>query len=201
MKMETTMNNYCIPSIKLTSGLGSPETGGCWMTAISVYEESSWSDQPECVDKPIRQLCIKINDLLSSDKVRGEIIGPRLFDPIGTSGNPEFTKKRIEILVDAAVNIWEPMANRYAAGYFVHAAATAAAGAYAADAAAYAAVDAGAAGAVDVAVACAAAGAAAKDKFVIEHILPVLDEMLAVGNRTIIEPSFDERKMKMALQL
>jgi len=70
--------------IKLVHGIGDPETGGCWMSAISVYSGSGWSDQPDCVDTVIRNLCVIANDNLLNDKLRGEVILPHLLEPVGT---------------------------------------------------------------------------------------------------------------------
>ena len=99
--------------IKLTRGVGNPETGGCWMAGIAMYSGVEWGDHPPCVCPVIRSLCIVINDQLSDDK-RGEVIGSMLLDPIGTNGNAEDTEKRRWILVDAAIRIWTPDALDFA---------------------------------------------------------------------------------------
>jgi len=237
--------DYCIPSIKLVSGPGSPENGGCWMSALSVYEGSVWSDHPECVDIPTREICIRINDLLSSDEVRGKVIGPRLFDPIGTAGDPDATRKRLEILVDASINLFAAdaasaaanaaanaaasyasaaaaasavtaasAATTYAFAAFAAAAATAASAATTYADAAAAAADAAAAASASAAYSFAAAAVAAndarfdsasfdaaRDNYVIEKIMPVIDQMLDVGNKCKVEPSYKDVLMKRALQL
>lgn len=99
--------------ISLTHGEGSPESGGCWMSSLSMYSGEQWGDHPPCVCPVLRHICIAINDALS-DEARGRIIGPRLLDPIGTAGDPEATELRRWILIDAAVRIWAPDALRSA---------------------------------------------------------------------------------------
>ena len=98
-------------SIRLTQGVGDPETGGCWMAALTVYEGSEWSEHPDCVCPVIAGMCIAINDLISSDEERGRIIGPMLFDPIGTAGNEQDKQERIKILIRDSFHIFftDPM--------------------------------------------------------------------------------------------
>ncbi|HSG61654.1 MAG TPA: hypothetical protein VLA24_09495 [Pseudomonadales bacterium] len=99
--------------IKLVLGQGDPKTGGCWMTAVSAYAGLEWNDHPECVCCVIRGVCIGcINDVLGSDVSRGDVIGPRLFDPIGTRGDIEITKQRYLILANWAKNVFLPYACR-----------------------------------------------------------------------------------------
>ena len=101
--------------IKLVSGIGSPDTGGCWMAAISVYSGDSWSDHPDCVCPIIRQLCISINDSISSDEARGRIIGPVLLLPVGTATDDKSVNDaRRWHLIDAAVRRFAPHALRSA---------------------------------------------------------------------------------------
>ena len=101
--------------IKLVHGKGSPETGGCWMSALSKYSGERWSDHPDCVCPLIASLCIKLNDMLPSDKARGEVIGPHLLEPIGTrTKDCTITGQRRWHLVDAAVRRFAPAALRAA---------------------------------------------------------------------------------------
>ena len=220
--------------IKLVHGVGTPDGGGCWMAALSVYTNDEWSDHPACVCPVIRHLCIQINDALPSDESRGRIIGPRLFDPVGTKADEATTEARRWVLADAAVRRFAPLALRVsglsseadnlaslpkvtpatavaagaaaraaraagaagAARAAVGAARAAAVAAYAADAAAYAAAYA----AADAARAAAGAAGAAVEEFVQNEMLPVLDELLAIGNRTPIEASCDVRALDKAVQ-
>jgi hypothetical protein len=96
--------------IKLVSGKGSPETGACWMSALSYYAGESWSDHPDCVDPVIRQLCITINDHLPSDAERERVIGPHLYAPVGTAQGLELMQRRAFRVADEAVRVWAPMA-------------------------------------------------------------------------------------------
>jgi len=223
-------NDYCIPSIKLTASTGSPRKGGGWMAAITVYENSRWSDRPLCVDEPTRQLCMAISECLSTDAVRGEVIGPRLFDPVGTAGDPKATKERTVILVDAAIRIFAHDAGKYSEIYNYidepkapQAYAKAATAVYAAAAfanadlhkhqddvglSAYAADHYAAyAGMIANAANCAAevddeeGDAQQRDQYIIARVIPVLDEMLAVAGGTHVEPACDDRAMENALQL
>jgi hypothetical protein len=90
--------------LKLTSGAGSPDTGGCWMSALSLYSGDTWSDHPDCVDPMIRSLCVLINDSLSSDAVRGRIISPHILEPVGTKTiDHEIFCQRFEYLKNAIV--------------------------------------------------------------------------------------------------
>ncbi|HSG61655.1 MAG TPA: hypothetical protein VLA24_09500 [Pseudomonadales bacterium] len=96
--------------IALVKGAGHPKTGGCWMSAISRYAGEQWTDHPECVCPVIRNFCILINDLLPSDAARGRVIGPRLFDPIGTRGSLEAMELRAVMLLNACVRMCLPIA-------------------------------------------------------------------------------------------
>jgi hypothetical protein len=69
--------------MKLTKGKGSPETGGCWMTAAAYYAENHWTDHPACVCPIITNLCIRLNDWCE-DGEREKLIGPHLLTPVGT---------------------------------------------------------------------------------------------------------------------
>jgi len=97
--------------MKLTKGPGSPGKGGCWMVAVQQYTEptmthkktiklldgtkmeavvfrdNAWHDHPECVHPVIREFCIWMNDNCP-DEERESIIGPHLFDPVGTADIP-----------------------------------------------------------------------------------------------------------------
>ena len=97
--------------MKLVSGKGSEKTGACWMSAIHWYTRGgkrSWSDQPDCVSPIIRDLCIALNDRLESDVERERIIGPHIFDPVGTSTGNEDEGKRWALCVDRAVHLFTP---------------------------------------------------------------------------------------------
>lgn len=91
--------------MKLTKGRGSPEKGGCWMVAASMYATGKWSDQPECVPPTIRRLCIVLNDILP-DGEREAVIGPHLFDPMGRDSSPEAEAKRANMIADWAVEMF-----------------------------------------------------------------------------------------------
>jgi len=149
--------------IKLVAGKGSPEEGGCWMSALSQYSGESWSDHPDCVCPIIRKLCISINDILPNDESRGRTIGPRLFDVVGTNtGDLGIELKRMRIFVDAV----QPLAEytvKYVAAELASAAAAAAELASASAAAAkYAAAELASASAAAVEAAAATARVAAR---------------------------------------
>lgn len=91
--------------IRLVRGAGSPETGACWMSALSHYAGYRWSDQPECVDPIIRTLCVYVNDWLP-DEHRERVIGPHLFAPIGTQQGRELSERRAFACVDRAVRVY-----------------------------------------------------------------------------------------------
>lgn len=86
-------------SIRLCYGEGSrKEAKACWMSAVHYYtSKRGWSDQPKCVSPVIAELCVELNDSLSSDKARGRIIGPHLFAPVGTKTNYEDEKRRFNL--------------------------------------------------------------------------------------------------------
>src|SRR5690606_39229403 len=65
---------------------------------------------PECVCPAIRGLCIHINDMLPDDATRGRLIGPRLFDVVGTNGGPELAQRRAFLAADRACRVWAPEA-------------------------------------------------------------------------------------------
>lgn len=163
----------CIPSIKLTRGKGNRYVGGCWMVAVSLYETGRWDDHPSCVCPIIRGLCILINDGLSSDKVRGEVIGHRLFDPIGTNGSTADMFTRKQMVIKAAREQINPnnltINNFEDAMYFFG---------DKVDSRPY-----------------------SRDAYIIDTLIPLLDQLVAVGNKTPIEPSYDEVMMLKALQL
>lgn len=114
----TDMIDY-LEGMKLCRGLGTEGKEGCWMAlAASIMGQNQWTDNADCVDEPIRRLCITINDALS-DKARNQILLhshglsptlPRVFDPMNTAGDPAASQRRRYILIDAAVRIWAPLA-------------------------------------------------------------------------------------------
>lgn len=88
--------------MKLVQGQGSPEEGACWMSAIAWYAgDKDWTDAPSCVDPLIRKYAIWLNDELPSDEKREEVIGPMIFDVVGTKldGNH---KERFEAWLEFA---------------------------------------------------------------------------------------------------
>jgi len=200
----TTILDDVLPVVRLTKGAGSPGQAACWMSALSVVTAQKWTERLDCVDPVLNAMCIRINDALSNAR-RSEIILPRLFDPLGTAGDPEATERRRWHLVTAAITLWTPMALDRAAWWRqslsgwadrlrvfgpVTAAtsdaaralccqARAAANAAAANAAA--AAYAAAAAAFTSAANAAAAAIADNDQFIIEHVLPVLDELIVMG--------------------
>lgn len=96
--------------VRLTHGKGTPQSGGCWMSALSVYAGHEWSDHPECVCPIIRDLAIMINDWLPTDKDRGEIIGPVILEPIGTaSDDVDVLYDRFLVSFDCVVRRLFPM--------------------------------------------------------------------------------------------
>lgn len=107
--------------VKLTHGVGTRETGGCWMVACNVYStaarvgweraiEEAWADDPADVCPVVQTLGVCINDLLSSDEARERVIGPHLCLPSGTAD--EYSQERRHMVVDAVVRRWLPLALR-----------------------------------------------------------------------------------------
>ena len=96
--------------MKLSSGIGNIEDRGCWMTAVSVYANETWSDHPSCVPPVIRRLCVKLNDMLPSDAERGRVIGPVLFLPVGADPSPGAEQERAFLCADRAVRVFAPKA-------------------------------------------------------------------------------------------
>jgi len=85
--------------MRLVQGMGSPEKGACWMSAIAWYAgEQSWTDAPECVCPVLRGLCVWVNDALASDADRERVIAPVMFMVVG-SNQPEATKRRLRFVV------------------------------------------------------------------------------------------------------
>lgn len=85
--------------MRLIKGQGSEKTGACWMSAINWYVDKdkdtfSWSDHPECVDRVISKLGIYLNDICCTDRERETMIGPHLFDPIGTNKTYKLSMQR-----------------------------------------------------------------------------------------------------------
>lgn len=242
----TDMIDY-LEGMKLCRGLGTEGKEGCWMAlASSIMGQNQWTDKAECVDDPIRLLCIAINDTLS-DEARNQILLhshglsptlPRVFDPMNTAGDPTATTRRRYIFIDAVVRTWAPMALEATgeSGLIAHAAtlrglpeivdevtrkaAAIAAGAMRRDleakikaatekaeaaiaASASAFAESVATEAVKAVIAttarplayiapatyaAACSAAAARDQYIIDHILPVLDRMILAGPHTKIEP-------------
>ena len=108
---------YFLKTIKLVRGEGSRDSGACWMSAIAYRFNSgeNWTDQPDCVCPTIRRMCISVNDQLPSDDSRSRVIGPYLFEPVGTATNdPQVIEARRWHLVDAAVRRFAPAAMDFA---------------------------------------------------------------------------------------
>ena len=104
--------------MKLVKGKGAPGVGACYMSAINYYVTNgeTWSDQPECVSPVIRSLCIQLNDMCESDEERERLIGPHLFDPVGTAGDEALDRRRAFKAADMVCQVWAPRALR-AAGF------------------------------------------------------------------------------------
>ncbi len=106
------LEDFCIPTIRLGYGHGSPGEQACWMSALSVLVGEKWTDHLKCVDVPINELCITINDAFgtgaAADEARSRVILPRLFDPIGTAGDPAATERRNIIMFNANIRTWIP---------------------------------------------------------------------------------------------
>jgi len=99
--------------VKLTKGKGTPETGGCWMVAASMYATGTWDDQPACVPPTLRTMCVLLNDMCS-DGEREELLGPHLFAPLGRDASLEAELQRAHLCADWAVR-------RYALGTAINA--------------------------------------------------------------------------------
>jgi hypothetical protein len=91
-------------TLNLTRGVGSPGKGACWMSSLHYFtrQDASWTDEAPmaCVDPSIRALCIGLNDLCTDDE-REAVIGPMLFDPVGTD-DPALYVKRARMSADLA---------------------------------------------------------------------------------------------------
>lgn len=94
--------------VKLTRGVGSPETGGCALVAASFYAHGTWDDQPPCVCPVIRVLVMALNDDLPSDEERERILGPHLFTWVGTAAGQAVEWRRRWAMLDRLVNVWLP---------------------------------------------------------------------------------------------
>lgn len=198
-----------LEGMKLCRGIGNEGEKGCWMALVaSIMGQNQWTDKAECVDEPIRTLCIKINDVLS-DKARNQILLhshglsptlPRVFDPMNTAGDPAATARRQYILIDAAIRVWTPLALDETRHPDLVAHASTLRGlpkivdeatrVYAATTAGFNA-DATVTEAATTAANAAATAAyvfPARDQFIIDHVLPVLDRMILAGPHTKIEP-------------
>jgi hypothetical protein len=90
--------------LNLTRGVGSPGKGACWMSSLHYFtrQDASWTDEAPmaCVDPSIRILCIGLNDLCT-DTEREVVIGPMLFDPVGTD-DPKLYAPRARMSADLA---------------------------------------------------------------------------------------------------
>jgi hypothetical protein len=97
--------------MKLASGAGSETTGACWMSAIHWYTRGgkrTWTDQPDCVSPIVRDLCIALNDRLANDAERERVIGPHIFQPVGTNTTNEDEGKRWALVADRAARRFLP---------------------------------------------------------------------------------------------
>jgi hypothetical protein len=100
--------------MKLVSGAGSEKTGACWMSALNWYvnvgkKDFRWTDKTECVDPVIRSLCIWLNDKCE-DGEREALIGPHLFQPVGTWQGAELSLRRAYKVAYLAVRVFAPCA-------------------------------------------------------------------------------------------
>jgi hypothetical protein len=97
-------------TIKLGLGKGIPRIQACWMTALQAHLGGEWTDQCDCVDPVINNLCIIINDIYGSDDTgrTEDILEFGLFAPLGTKGTIEDSQRRMFKLVDVAVRVWTP---------------------------------------------------------------------------------------------
>ena len=92
--------------MNLCYGEGSYMSGrACWMSALGYYigenNNVSWDDSPSCVHDEIRRWCILINDECDDDAVRERVIGPYLFDPLGTARVSDLDKRaRLCLMID-----------------------------------------------------------------------------------------------------
>ena len=106
------LDDFIIPTIRLGYGPGKQGKQGCWMSALSVLVGEKWTDRLDCVDSTINSLCVCINDCFGQGKeaneARSRIILPRLFDPIGTAGDPLATERRRKFYADAAIRRMVP---------------------------------------------------------------------------------------------
>ena len=202
--------------MKLVKGAGSEKGGACWMSALHYYtrEDRSWSDAAPwaCVSPVIRALCIRLNDMCD-DGERESLIGPHLFEPLGTATGIEDERRRAFMVADTAIHAFAPIRMRATgrpdlaermegipavvdrnsaivardAAYKIRAAAAAAAAydaAYDAAAAAYAAAAYDdAAAAAAYAAACDAAYDAAARKQIKPLLLDLILRCCAVGER------------------
>lgn len=101
--------------IKLVQGKGSPSTGGCWMSAISLYSGGAWTDHPKCVDfqSYLGPFCIRLNDSLASDSDRGKVIGPHFLAPVGTATvDVDVIERRVMLATNATIKRFLPYALR-----------------------------------------------------------------------------------------
>ena len=90
--------------VKLCQGEGSREANqGCWMVAVQMYQQGEWNDHPDCVPEDLRAMCITVNDKLSSDDQREEVIGPMLFDPIGCKKDLESIQVRTALMFQGSL--------------------------------------------------------------------------------------------------
>lgn len=100
--------------MRLVNGAGSESKGACWMSAIQWYtrKDNAWNDHPECVSLIIQRLAIRLNDNCASDDEREALIGPHLFEPIGTNTGEADEITRAYICADRAVRTFAPLAMR-----------------------------------------------------------------------------------------
>ena len=179
--------------IRLCRGQGQQNKQGCWMTALSQWVGDAWTDSLDCVDYPINRLCIYINDALS-DARRSEVTLPILLIPLGTAGDHKATMCRSRHLLDVAIRRWLaealegagckvqadslrnlPMMNQNTTAKQWKIIARAALDAL------------DALDAID-ALAAPAARAAVRDQFIINEVIPVLRELIAMGPHATEEP-------------
>jgi hypothetical protein len=73
------------------------------MSALAwYYGQKEWTDEAECVCPTIRALCIRVNDWLPTDEDRERVIGPILFEPMGTR-DPSLVDSRLRRITKFAI--------------------------------------------------------------------------------------------------
>jgi len=94
-------------TLNFCKGKGVEGKKGCWMAALSQWVgQGEWADKLDCVDPIINGLCILINDSCVTDAERNLVVGPRLFDPVGTKGEKIDEARRAIVVRQWAYELW-----------------------------------------------------------------------------------------------